>query len=73
MADSEKVSEDRFIIKMFDLNAPAESRCLYTKMDHQTEITALEFSPNGDLFISAAYDGDLFVWDTDVSVSMALR
>lgn len=67
MADPQSASADRHVIKMYDVNATDGKTCLYTITEHQEEIRALEFSPEGDMFMSCSEDGVLNVWHTEVS------
>lgn len=66
MADPQSDSNDRHVIKMYDVNARDGKHCLYTITEHREEIRALEFSPEGDLFLSCAEDGMLNIWHTEV-------
>ena len=72
MADPQSDSDDRHVIKMYDVNARDGNHCLYTIVEHREEIRALEFSPEGDMFLSCAEDGMLNIWNTEVSLRVPL-
>lgn len=65
MADPQSSPEHRHVIKMYDVNAQDGKHCLYTITEHQDEIRALDFSPDGDFFMSCSDDGDLNIWHTE--------
>jgi WD40 repeat protein len=62
-ADSNSRSAHGEVIKMWDVEA---GKCLYSRTDHGDLINAVEFSPNGELFVSCSDEGLLIVWDAEV-------
>ncbi len=62
------------ILQLWDIQNPAESRCVFTKDTSQSGVTSLAWKPDGKIIAFGHIDGELEFWNTeDVSNPQFIR